>query len=99
MDEFNAYQNHGRYYAPTKPSKDEEELKAEKAAILDQVPVLKEVIKHFDDQIKHLKSLDSIDVPLDKPEILLQVMAANKLAVQKLRQEKGFIKAKIDKLR
>jgi len=71
-----------------------------KEQIVEQLPLVKEVLAHLDKQIAFYDSVNSVpDEVLLKPEEFMHLIAANKLTVQNLRAEKGFIESKIKSLK
>lgn len=64
---------------------------------LSQLPLLKEVLDHFDTQIALLGSVDSITADLSRSAATFQKQVeANRLARNVLKLERGFIQSRID---
>lgn len=98
MEEFNAapFTSIRPFMAPN-PQK--EDIERDVKNTLEQLPVLREVLKHFDEQIKYFDSIDSITVDLSKdPALFQKEHAANCLAKAKLQAERTFILAKLERV-
>lgn len=96
MDNDNIYPNS----FPSFNNKKQLAHRKELSDVLKQLPLLKEVITHLDAQIKQLDSLDSIKVDITTDPITFQkIHAANILARDKLKSERGWLLSKIDTAR
>lgn len=96
----NIYPNDGRFYAPVKqPSAQAKAKELETNETLAQLPVLEEIVKHFDEQIASFDSIDSVSVKIKDPQELVNTIAANKLAKAKLQAERSYILARVERLK
>lgn len=94
----NVYPLDGQYFAPVVPQKQAEERKREINETLDQLPLLKQVIKRLDKQIAQLDTLSSIQADIkDDPATFQKIFEANKLAKAVLAGERSYIMARIER--
>ena len=93
ITEDNLYPTQGEHFQPnTEPEEQSIERQKEKAATLQALPVLQELVEHFDERIEFRNQLSSVEVDLEQDPALHQKMCAvNQLLAEQLRQEKQFI--------
>jgi uncharacterized membrane protein YccC len=89
-------QSHG-YFTMTANKTVKKSLEAEIRQTLDQLPVLKQVVKHLDEQIAYLDSIDSLDADLTDPQAHVNQIKANQLAKAKLQVERSYILARVER--
>ena len=96
MDNNNLYPNSGDYFAPTEPERQVTEREQEIADTLKAIPLLNEVIAHFDEQIFFYGSVNSIPAEaLIDPIACTHILAGNKLAHDNLVIERDFILGRV----
>lgn len=95
----NVYPLTGQAFRPGVKSIVEKNKRSEEQ-IIEQLPLLKEVLAHLDKQIAFYDSVNSVpDEVLLKPDEFMHLIAANKLTAKNLRAEKGYIESKIKSLK
>lgn len=95
----NIYPNNGQDFSSSlrqglkkKDPKNEDE-------ILQQVPVIKQVVRRLDEKIAFYSSVDAIPAELHtKPEEFMHAFAANRLTVENLKAERMYIAARLKNL-
>jgi hypothetical protein len=95
----NVYPNNGAaFFTPSEPADQARQREEEISKTLDAVPLLKEIISHFDEQITFYSSVDAVpqEVLADE-KAFMHVIAANKLTVMNLNAERDYILAEVDK--
>lgn len=99
MHNDNIYPLNGNAYRNSFAEAKERKVESDEQ-ILEQLPVLQDVITHIDKQITFYDSVNSIaDDVLVHPEQFMHVVAANKLTADNLRQERNYIYSKIKSLK
>lgn len=99
-EEYNPYPLHGQPFMPTVPTAQQEAKEKAREDVLQQVPLLKKVVKRLDQKIAFYDSVNSVpDEVKTKPEEFMHIIAANKLTRDDLMQERSYIQAQIDKLK
>lgn len=95
--EDNVMPNDGTYFTPAEPEEQAISRKKEKAHTLEALPILKDLLEHFDEQINFLGSVDAMpkSVKTD-PVKFMNVHNANELARKVLTSEKEYIESLIE---
>ena|SRR6185503_5987697 len=98
MHNDNMYPLDGQPFALRTPQKQAEDRQKEISETLDQLPLLKQVVKRLDKQIAHLDSLNSIQVNIDQDPLTFQkVHAANQMSKSFLTNERNYILTRIER--
>jgi len=99
-EEYNPYPLHGQPFLPTIPTAQQEAKEKAREEVLQQIPLLKKVLKRLDQKITFYDSVNSVpDEVKTKPEEFMHIIAANTLARDALIQERSYIQNQIDKLK
>lgn len=78
----------------SEPIEQVNERKKERARVLSEAPLIKDVINHLDERIAFYKSIDSIRVDLAADPLGHQkAVMVNQMVVENLTQEKGALEA------
>lgn len=97
ITEDNVMPNDGTYFSPTEPEEQAIGRKKEKAQTLEALPILKELIEHFEDQIEFLGSVDAMPKAVKTdPTKFMNVHNANEMARKVLISEKEYIESLLD---
>lgn len=97
MQNDSVYPNFGEPFTAAAPPQQKQDQDAKKQATLSQLPLLREHLERLDKQIIFYDSTKSIpDVVLVRPEEFMHTVAAHKLVVSILEEERSFIQARID---
>lgn len=100
MDNDNIIPNDGRFYVPVKSKEAQEAERHKQKTVLEQVPVLKGVLKHLEEKILFYDSLNSIKVDISEDPLTFQkVHYANQICRDSLKTERTYIQSEIDKLK
>ncbi len=82
---------------PSEPKEQSIARKKEKAKTLEALPVIQDVIKHFEERISDRNKLDAITVSIDKDPLLFQkVFETNRLLIATLEEEKSLLEDLLD---
>lgn len=97
MDEDNVMPNDSTYFMPREPVDQMIERKKERAKTLEVKGVISELIERFDEQIRHLNSVDSMpdDVKKD-PTKFMNLHNSHELSIDYLRSEKSYLESLLD---
>lgn len=90
--EDDIYPNNGSYFLPREPKDQIIARQKEKAKTLEALPIIENVIKHFNDRIEFRNKIDSINVQVnDDPALHQKMMHVNELLKQELEVEKALL--------
>jgi hypothetical protein len=98
MEDNDVYPNDGSAFSVmNEPVKQKEARSKEKAKVLPAIPMLEEIIAHFQEQIEVLGDITSIprQTMLDKDQVLV-VLNANDISRRFLIAQKGWLEDLID---
>ena len=96
MDDL--YMNDGSYYQPEEPAMQILERQEERSKATAAVPLLKDLVKRFDERIAFYDSVESIDVTMlaDEKRFMRQ-WEANKLTKDNLILERDYLRDLLDR--
>lgn len=96
MQPDSVYPSDGEWFA--QPDQQVQEAHKEKNELSQAKPLVRKVIKRFDDQIKFYDSIDSVTVSLNEsPAEYQRVMETHKLIKQYLQGERDYIMSLLEK--
>jgi hypothetical protein len=96
VDSENLYPNDGEYFSPAAPALQQKNAKQQQDDTLEELPLIKAVLKHLDERIAFYDTLDSIQVDIETDaQIFQKIHAAHKLCRDALKTERNFILARV----
>lgn len=86
-----------QFFGISEPQDQQNERKTEEAKVYSALPIIKEVIEHFDLRIAARDSIKSIDIDISEdPELHQKTCAVNTMLADALREEKQLLESLLD---